>query len=93
MRPKQIENKNNYPLRKIDDYIFIKSKIRGLFNDLTRSLLASAIYMDDLSLQIEEDSEAYYNWWNVNTQINQAIKYYLELKDLFYDLSLIFTDD
>jgi len=93
MRPQKIQTNGDYPIGGNDYYITIKSKIRGLFNDLTRTLLASAIYMDDLNLQIEKDSEEYYNWWNANAQITQAIIFYLELRNLFYEHFLNSDED
>jgi hypothetical protein len=37
--------------------------IKGLFNDLTRTLFSSAICLDDLHLNLNPTSEVYDDWW------------------------------
>lgn len=63
------------------------SLLKGLFNDLTRTLLSSAIMLDDLHLQLPQDSEPYDSWWLANEQLKRAIEFFLELRSTcFYYL-------
>ena len=56
------------------------SMIRGLLNDLTRTLLSSAIFLDDLHLNLQPNSESYDAWWLANEQLKRAIEFFLELR-------------
>lgn len=66
------------------------SLLKGLFNDLTRTLLSSAILLDDLHLQLGQDSELYDSWWLANEQLKRAVEFFLELRSTcFWFLSSI----
>jgi len=66
------------------------SLLKGLFNDLNRTLLFSAILLDDLHLQLQQDSELYDSWWLANQQLNRAIEFFLELRSTcFWFLSSV----
>lgn len=56
------------------------SILKGLFNDLTRTLLSSAIVLDDLHLQLQQDSEPYESWWLANEHLKRAIELFLEMR-------------
>ena len=56
------------------------SMMKGLLNDLTRTLLSSAIFLDDLHLNLQPNSEVYDAWWLANEQLKRAIGFFLELK-------------
>ena len=54
--------------------------IKGLFNDLTRTLFSSAICLDDLHLNLNPTSDVYDDWWLANEQLKRAIEFFLELR-------------
>jgi hypothetical protein len=56
------------------------SMLKGLLNDLTRTLFSSAIFLDDLHLNLQPDSEFYDAWWQANEQLKRAIEFFLELR-------------
>jgi hypothetical protein len=58
--------------------------MKGLFNDLTRTLLSSAIFLDDLHLNIKPHSEVYDAWWQANEQLKRAIEFFLELRSAYF---------
>lgn len=57
--------------------------MKALFNDLTRALLSSAIFLDDLHLNLRPESEFYEAWWLANEELQRAIEFFLELKSNF----------
>ena len=57
--------------------------MKALFNDLTRALLSSAIFLDDLHLNLRPESEFYEDWWLANEELKRAIEFFLELKSNF----------
>jgi hypothetical protein len=66
------------------------SMMKGLFNDLTRTLLSSAIFLDDLHLNLQPDSDVYDAWWLANKQLKRAIEFFLELRSTcFWYLSSV----
>jgi hypothetical protein len=54
--------------------------MKGMFNDLTRTLFSSAIFLDDLHLNLQPHSEVYDAWWLANEQLKRAIEFFLELR-------------
>ncbi len=66
--------------------------VKGIFNDLTRTLFASAIYLDDLRLIIQEDQEAFNSWSMANDQLNRAIEYFFLLKSSYIFSHEIFNN-
>ena len=67
------------------------SIIKGLFNDLSRTLLSSAIFFDDLHLHIEKDSKIFGHWWMANEQLKRAIEFFLELRfSYFFNQSSVY---
>jgi len=58
--------------------------MKGLFNDLTRTLFSSAIFLDDLHLNIRPHSEVYDSWWQANEQLKRAIEFFLELRSTYF---------
>jgi hypothetical protein len=54
--------------------------MKGLFNDLNRTLFSSAIFLDDLHLNLQPHSEVYDAWWLANEQLKRAIEFFLELR-------------
>lgn len=54
--------------------------IRGLINDLTRTLTASLVYMDDLFLQLDNDSQEFDAAWLATCQLERALEFLLELR-------------
>jgi hypothetical protein len=60
------------------------SMMKALFNDLTRALLSSAIFLDDIHMNLRPESEFYEAWWLANEQLKRAIEFFLELKSYFF---------
>jgi CheY-like chemotaxis protein len=56
------------------------STIRGLINDLTRTLTGSLVHMDDLLLQLDNDSEEFDDAWLANHQLERALEFFIELR-------------
>jgi len=56
------------------------STIRGLINDLTRTLTASLVHMDDLFVQMENESEGFEDARMANCQLERALEFLLELR-------------
>jgi len=62
----------------------LSSTMKGLFNDLTRTLFSSVIYLDDLHIHIERDSDGFDDWWLATEQLKRAIEFYLELRSIYF---------
>jgi hypothetical protein len=60
------------------------SILKALFNDLTRTLFSSAIFLDDLHMNLNPESEVYDAWWLANEQLKRAIEFFLELRSNFF---------
>ena len=58
--------------------------IKGLLNDLNRTLFSSAIFMDDLHLNLHPNSEIYHAWWLANEQMKRAIEIFIELRSTYF---------
>lgn len=58
----------------------LPSTIRGLINDLTRTLTSSLVHMDDLFLHLDKDSEEFDDAWLANCQLERALEFLLELR-------------
>ena len=56
------------------------STIRGLINDLTRTLTGSLVHMDDLLLQLDNDSGGFDDAWLANHQLERALEFFIELR-------------
>ena len=56
------------------------STIRGLINDLTRTLTGSLVHMDDLLLQLNNDSKEFDDAWLANHQLERALEFFIELR-------------
>jgi len=56
------------------------SNIRGLINDLTRTLTGSLVHMDDLLLQLDNDSGEFDDAWLANHQLERALEFFIELR-------------
>jgi CheY-like chemotaxis protein len=56
------------------------STIRGLINDLTRTLTGSLVHMDDLLLQLDNDSGEFDDAWLANHQLERALEFFIELR-------------
>jgi CheY-like chemotaxis protein len=54
--------------------------IRGFINDLARTLMASIVHLDDLLLELDEDSEEFAHAWLVNEQLGRALEFFLEMR-------------
>jgi CheY-like chemotaxis protein len=54
----------------------------GFLTDLTRSLTASLIHIDNLLLRVEPNNESYGEVWLANEQIGQALKSLIKLREL-----------
>jgi CheY-like chemotaxis protein len=57
--------------------------IRGLINDLTRTLTGSLVHLDDLLLQLDNDSEEFDNAWLANQQMERALELFIELRSIY----------
>ncbi|MGO9621568.1 MAG: response regulator [Desulfobaccales bacterium] len=58
----------------------LPSTIRGLINDLTRTLTASIVHLDDLLLKLDNDSEEFCDAWQANGQLERALEFFFELR-------------
>ena len=56
------------------------STIRGLINDLTRTLTGSLVHMDDLLLHLDNDSGEFDDAWLANHQLERALEFFIELR-------------
>jgi len=56
------------------------STIRGLINDLTRTLTGSMVHMDDLLLRLDNDSGEFDDAWLANHQLERALEFFIELR-------------
>jgi CheY-like chemotaxis protein len=56
------------------------STIRGLINDLTRTLTGSLVHMDDLLLHMNNDSGEFDDAWLANHQLERALEFFIELR-------------
>jgi CheY-like chemotaxis protein len=54
--------------------------IRGLINDLTRTLTGSLVHMDDLLLHLDDDSGEFDDAWLANHQLERALEFFIELR-------------
>ena len=54
--------------------------IRGLINDLTRTLTGSLVHMDDLLLHLDNDSSEFDDAWLANHQLERALEFFIELR-------------
>lgn len=56
------------------------SLIRGLINDLLRSLSAALVHVDNLIMKIEKNSEGFSEAMLTNEQLSRSIELFLELR-------------
>jgi Mg2+ and Co2+ transporter CorA len=56
------------------------SLIRGLINDLLRSLSAALVHVDDLIMKIEKNAEGFSDAILTNEQLSRSIELFLELR-------------
>jgi hypothetical protein len=54
--------------------------IRGLINDLTRTLTGSLVHMDNLLLHLDNDSGEFDDAWLANHQLERALEFFIELR-------------
>jgi hypothetical protein len=54
--------------------------VRGLINDLLRSLSAALIHMDDLILKLDNFSMEYQDAWLINEQLQRSIEIFMALR-------------
>ncbi len=57
--------------------------IRGLINDLTRTLMGSMLHLDDLLLRLDDDSEEFGEAWLANQQLQRALEFFFELRSQY----------
>jgi len=55
-------------------------ELRGFINDLTRTLTGSMVHLDDLLLELDEDSEEFDHAWLLNHQLGRALEFFLEMR-------------
>jgi CheY-like chemotaxis protein len=60
-----------------------RSTLRGLINDLTRTLTGSMVHLDDLLLRLDDNSEEFDDAWLVNQQLERALEFFIELRSLY----------
>ena len=58
----------------------LPSSIRGLINDLTRTLTGSLVHMDDLLLHLDNDSGEFDDARLANHQLERALEFFIELR-------------
>jgi hypothetical protein len=54
--------------------------IRGLINDLLRTLSASLVHVDDLIMKLERNSDGFPDAILTNEQLSRSIELFLELR-------------
>lgn len=54
--------------------------IRGLINDLTRTLTGSLVHMDNLLLHLDNDFGGFDDAWLANHQLERALEFFIELR-------------
>ena len=54
--------------------------IRGLINDLTRTLSRSLVHMDNLLLQMDNNSDDFNEALLANDQLERSLEYFIELR-------------
>lgn len=57
-----------------------KLELRGFINDLTRTLTASMVHLDDLLLELDEDTEEFDHAWLLNQQLGRALEFFLDMR-------------
>jgi CheY-like chemotaxis protein len=55
-------------------------RIRGLINDLTRSLSGAIVHIDDLFMIVDNKSDAFDDMYLTNAQISRSLEIFLELR-------------
>jgi hypothetical protein len=77
----------------MEDY---SGHIRGLINDLLRSLSSALIHLDDLMMKIDRDSAMFPDVCLTNEQLERSVEVFVELRSqsnhLFEHLS-VFDDN
>lgn len=58
----------------------ITLEIRGLINDLTRTLAASLIHLDDLLLDLDKNSSFIDHAVLLDQQLGRALEFFLEMR-------------
>jgi CheY-like chemotaxis protein len=58
----------------------LPSSIRGLINDLTRTLTGTLVHMDDLLLHLDTDSGEFDDARLANHQLERALEFFIELR-------------
>ncbi|MHB9073627.1 MAG: hypothetical protein ACYC6G_08890 [Desulfobaccales bacterium] len=61
----------------MEDY---SGHIRGLINDLLRSLSAALIHLDDLMLKIDKNSDMFPDVCLTNEQLERSVEVFVELR-------------
>lgn len=61
----------------------VTATIRGLINDLTRTLTASIVHLDDLLLELSANSEEYDDAYLADQQLGRALEFFFEMRSLF----------
>jgi len=73
----------------MEDY---SGHIRGLINDLLRSLSAALIHLDDLMIKMDRDSDMFSDVCLTNEQLERSVEVFVELRSqsnhLFEHLSV-----
>jgi hypothetical protein len=54
--------------------------VRGLINDLTRTLTGSLVHMDNLLLQLDNGFGEFDEAWLANHQLSRALEFFIELR-------------
>jgi CheY-like chemotaxis protein len=54
--------------------------IRGLINDLTRTLTGSLVHIDNLLLHLDNDSGEFDDAWLANHQLERALEFFIQLR-------------
>lgn len=72
------------------------SAIRGLINDLTRSLTASFVHLDNSLVRIDKNTDTFADIWLANEQLERSLELFLELRSLYLLIDLdkiLFTNN
>jgi hypothetical protein len=58
------------------------SEIRGLINDLTRTLTASLVHLDNLLLRLNKNNEEFSEAWLANQQLERCLEFFIQLRSV-----------
>lgn len=62
--------------------------MRGLIHDLTISLTASFVHLDNLMIEVDKNNDLFDELWLANDQLERSLEFFLELRSLYLMVDL-----